>query len=474
MAKSEQFYELLKQERKNFRLNRISMDKVRYESVINKVMRLKFSFHLEGNDYRFLRRYDVIEIDGVTKLISPLSEGGTFKYFLTDEDLFEVFNEAHIITCHGGRDRMVKYLKSKYQNITYKDVSIFLSLCEICLQKRKIQTKGNDTVKPLTIIKELNHRCQVDFIDFESQPDGDYKFILVYRDELTQFVVLRALKSKTDAEICEHLIDIFSSLGAPLVLQSDNSREFVNKIMNEIKHFWPNFKIVHGKPSYGQSQESINQRVNQDIKNMLIEWMNNHNTSNWSYGLKFVQLKRNSVLQSGIERSPYESMFGCPPQDGLDVSSIPTDALQNVESEEDLEAIIKKINLGNKHHSEDDLFRGEPSSSGIVLPCFEQENRELPSHDTSVMINLVKSNKEIKRLEETNREGISLSDQVKLMKSTSDRELQTVDQECFVGIPIFKVERYREDTRSTNSAGLNKTNVSFGTRNSLAKELHHR
>ena len=166
------------------------------------------------------------------------------------------------------------------------------------------------------LFKDLNHRCQVDLIDFQSQPDCDYKFILVYQDHLTKFIVLRPLKSKSADEVCENVIDIFTLLGTPSVLQSDNSGKFVNKIMNKSVDLWPNFKIVHGKPRYGQSQGSV-ERANQDMENMLTTWIQDHKTSHWSHGLKFINLMKNSGLHSGIKRSPYEAMFGCPPMHGL-------------------------------------------------------------------------------------------------------------------------------------------------------------
>ena len=40
-----------------------------------------------------------------------------------------------------------------------------------------------------------------DLIDYQSQPDGEYKFIMVYQDHLTKFIILNSLKRKTDEEV---------------------------------------------------------------------------------------------------------------------------------------------------------------------------------------------------------------------------------------------------------------------------------
>ena len=63
----------------------------------------------------------------------------------------------------------------------------------------------------------------------------------------------------------------------------------------------PDLVIVHGKPRYPQSQGSV-ERANCDIKDMLIAWMSDNDTRNWTVGLKFVQFQKNSslTLESGV------------------------------------------------------------------------------------------------------------------------------------------------------------------------------
>ena len=78
------------------------------------------------------------------------------------------------------------------------------------------------------IFSEMNSRAQVDLIDMQSQPNGDLKWILVYKDHLTKFVQLRPVTSERGPEFTYQLIDTFSIFGAPSTLQSGNGREFVN------------------------------------------------------------------------------------------------------------------------------------------------------------------------------------------------------------------------------------------------------
>jgi len=126
------------------------------------------------------------------------------------------------------------------------------------------------------ISSEMNWRCQIDLIDIQTQPDGDYKFICVYQDHLTKFVI-RPLRHKSAEAVANVLLDIFTLFGTPAILQSDNGRKFVNKIISELCTMWKDLKIVHGKPRHSQSQGSV-ERANQDVENMLATWLQDNKT----------------------------------------------------------------------------------------------------------------------------------------------------------------------------------------------------
>jgi len=107
------------------------------------------------------------------------------------------------------------------------------------------------------VFNDFISRCQIDLIDFQSQPDKDFKFICVYQDHLTKFCILKPLTSKRAEQVACVLLDIFCLFGAPAFLQSDNGREFFNELINSLREMWPDLNIVHGKPRHSQSQGSV-------------------------------------------------------------------------------------------------------------------------------------------------------------------------------------------------------------------------
>jgi len=80
------------------------------------------------------------------------------------------------------------------------------------------------------------------------------------------------MESKRDLEVDTQLLSIFLTFGAPSILQSDNGREFVNCVLDDLKQLWPECVIVHRRPRHPQSQGSI-ERANQDVEHMLRAWM---------------------------------------------------------------------------------------------------------------------------------------------------------------------------------------------------------
>ncbi|KAL4090679.1 hypothetical protein QTP88_025471 [Uroleucon formosanum] len=183
----------------------------------------------------------------------------------------------------------------------------------------------------------------------QAQSDGEYKFILVYQDHLTKYVLLRPLKHKRAENVAYVLLDIFTTFGAPSILQSDNGREFANKVVTEICAMWPELKIVHGKPRHSQSQGSV-ERANQDIENMLATWLTDNRTKKWSEG------------------------FGTKAKIGLKSTLLPINIISDLRTEEDLDTALNSISTTS--NSNNDIENTEAVPLRIKSIC-ESRNESL-------------------------------------------------------------------------------------------------
>ena len=152
-----------------------------------------------------MKKYDVISIGGIEKLIR---KGEGFYYYATVDVLYQLINTAHSGVGHGGLHKTYKELKKQFANISREIIKIFLNICEQCIVKKK-RTETTKLVVKSVVTSDFNSRGQVDLIDYQACPDGEFKWIMHYQDHLTKFIILRPLKPKRAAEVAYQLNDIF-------------------------------------------------------------------------------------------------------------------------------------------------------------------------------------------------------------------------------------------------------------------------
>ena len=151
-----------------------------------------------------------------------------------------------------------------------------------------------------------------------------------------------------------HLLDIFLTTGAPAILQSDNGAEFTAAVITEVCKLWPELKIVHSKPRMPQSQGSV-ERANGDIKDMLIYWIDDNNSTDWTTEIKCVQFMKNSSHHIGIGMSPFKAMFGVEAKLGLRPSTLTNEVIDMTETEEDLLRTCQSEDTSAEHRDAEPL-----------------------------------------------------------------------------------------------------------------------
>ena len=90
--------------------NKQVFTKERYEQLVSDINDIKNGRQKkEARDYSLSKRYDVMQISNIDKLIYPVVEGNTtIRYYVTKKEIFDILNEAHIDTGHGGQNKMYK------------------------------------------------------------------------------------------------------------------------------------------------------------------------------------------------------------------------------------------------------------------------------------------------------------------------------------------------------------------------------
>ncbi|XP_021195880.3 SCAN domain-containing protein 3 [Helicoverpa armigera] len=317
------------------------------QKVIKKIEKCddeKSSDKRRSNSENLSCNYKVVEVYGKKVLVTKNEENEEVQ-ILAPEDYYDTIFMAHISAQHGTEDTTFEILKKKYL-IPRFAVQIFINLCKICEAKRKILI--NKVQKP---IAEFTKRGQVDIIDFQNSPDGEYTWLLLYQDIATKFSFLRPLKTSYEGEVAVEVLKIFLEVGCPYILQSMRLRKFTVSIIKCLEMLWPDLKIVYG--SVRDIQQSI-ERIER-IKSMVLKWMADYKSISWSIGCYQVQLKWNTQVLTNpdcedfyIEYTPFKAFFGVDPTLGLSHTSLPKDIVSQLETEEDLERALRNINKGTQ------------------------------------------------------------------------------------------------------------------------------
>ena len=123
---------------------------------------------------------------------------------------------------------MHKRLLEEYHGVTEKACVLFLASCEECHLRKAKKSVKSLVVKPISSTRFLS-RCQVDLIDFRDMSETHnmadcgipYKWLLVYQDHFTKYLILRPLKHKSAVEVADVVtarpIDVLAESRAEVV-----------------------------------------------------------------------------------------------------------------------------------------------------------------------------------------------------------------------------------------------------------------
>ncbi|CAF4872984.1 unnamed protein product [Pieris macdunnoughi] len=445
----ETFYEkLLEDDERHQGSTRKSWTRQRINDVINNVKNARVTMLTRGNktsmNYYWLAKYDIMTTGGEEYL--------TFKrkaaeepiiQIVAREDYFDILLSAHKSCGHGGRDKIVYSLKSKFY-IPVRAIQLFLALCPTCDAKRHAPRKSTVT-RPI-VSQDFNIRGQVDLIDFQSCSDGDFKWLLNYQDDATKFVSLRPLKSKRGSEVAMELMKIFMTFGAPYILQSDNGCEFTENIIEELTAMWPEFKIIHESPRRPQTQGSV-ERSNRDVENMLRMWMKDNKSTNWSVGCYYVQYQKNSSFHRIIGRSPYKALFGNDPDqkilsDQVSDSNDYAATTLTIQSDEIMNEQIPKVKTEEDQLEAVQVSINESEAQLVEVPVLKKEPEETHLMDVQVLINKPEETHLVR-----NQAHIGIKRAAEIMIDNTAKKFKPLNLGSSVLINVPKVDRGPLDTK---------------------------
>ena len=217
----------------------------------------------------------------------------------------EVLKIAHDIPLSGhlGKDKTARRILQRfYWPTLYRDVAKHCQSCEAC-QKSATNRVRRAPLMPLPIITEPFKRIAMDIVGPLPRSRSGKRYILVICDYATRYPEAVPLKSIDAPQIAEELIQLFSRVGVPEEILTDQGSNFTSQLLTEI------YKMLHVHPirttPYHPQTDGLVERFNQTLKSMLRKAATNEG-KDWDKLLPYLLFAYREVPQASTGFSPFD------------------------------------------------------------------------------------------------------------------------------------------------------------------------
>lgn len=283
-----------------------------YFDMIEAVKSIKQSQVKSVEDILRLRCYDVVNVGSQERLCMPSIPPDPVKYYVHTQEIFNILYDIHANTDHGQLNKMQTLTRQRYKNISKKMITTFIETCDTCERKNRSEFIWKSVME-----SHLESRGQVDFVDMTLFNDAYHKFMLIYRDQTTKFILLRPLMNLDIIEMANILVDIFAMFGAPSVLQSLQNRFFLDNLIKEINGIWPQLTILHGRIKNPRFEPYLELNSFDEVQEFVKSWYEENPRTMLAEAIRFAQLMINRIQSHHLACSPFETMFRKRMQFGL-------------------------------------------------------------------------------------------------------------------------------------------------------------
>jgi hypothetical protein len=221
----------------------------------------------------------------------------------------ELIKKAHLFG-HFGREAIFRRLFNDgfwWPNMR-NEIQEELNNCDVCTRFVVVKS-GFHPAQFITASGPLHH-VQVDTsVHLPKSPEG-FTALLVCIDVFTGFLLLRAVMDTTAVTIAQQLWEIFSIMGFPRILQSDNGPEYISDVIRAlIKLTGMDQRLI--SPYNPRADGKVERAIG--IVVMIIKKMLHGTSKHWPLFVPFAQLTYNSKVSSLTASSPFALMFAREP-----------------------------------------------------------------------------------------------------------------------------------------------------------------
>ncbi|XP_064468593.1 uncharacterized protein LOC135380865 [Ornithodoros turicata] len=265
-------------------------------------------------------KHGMIVVDGLLSHSDYVNGRECRQLVLPKERRSEVLRLAHDSDWAGhlGERKTLQRIKSSFYwpGIT-TDVKRYCQSCHQCQIKAPTRMTDRVPIAPIARARTPFQVINMDCIGPVNPPSArGHRYALCVVDLCTRWTEVVCLRALTAKATCEALLDIFSRLGVPETICSDQGTNFTSHLTREFlarMGATPRFST----PDHPQSNGLV-ERWNGTFKSMLYHTVEKHGR-NWDKHVPFLLWAYREVPNATTGETPFEMMYGRVPTGPLTI-----------------------------------------------------------------------------------------------------------------------------------------------------------
>jgi len=171
-------------------------------------------------------------------------------------------------------------------------------------------------MQPLPVIEEPFSRIGMDIIGPLPKSRSGKRYVLVICDYATRYPEAIAMRSIDAEHVAEELVAVFSRVGVPREILTDQGSNFTSRLLAEL------YRLLHVHPirtsPYHPQTDGLVERFNQTLKSMLRKTARTEG-KDWDKLIPYLLFAYREVPQASTGFSPFELLYGRPIRGPLDI-----------------------------------------------------------------------------------------------------------------------------------------------------------
>ena len=208
-----------------------------------------------------------------------------------------------------------RILQCYYWPGAFQDITEYCKTCEVC-QRSRGRRPTRAPMMPMPLIQKPFTRIAMDLIGPLPKTKRGNQFILTICDYATRYPEAIPLSSTEAPKIAKELILLFSRVGIPEEILTDQGANFMSTMLNEVYH---TLQITRIRTTpYHPQTDCVVERFNGTLKFMLRKFTS-WNQKDWDDYLPYLLFSYREAPQETTGFSPFELLYGHRVRGPLDV-----------------------------------------------------------------------------------------------------------------------------------------------------------